>query len=112
MPKTFDENDVFIVAQLKDKPVYVGDIFSPVDFDRKRQVEEVQHDDLTIHFIKNASGGVLEALRERRDEINQDGLSEAETIKIFAEPEIDACEAIFISSDGDVELIYDQELTR
>ncbi len=112
MVAKFDENDVFIIGDFRDKPVYIGDVFSKVSLDKNKGQEVLEHDGLRCHFIASVhDSGILKVLRERRDEINESQIQGAETIKIYSDLEIKASDGIFISEDGDPELLIDSELS-
>lgn len=106
----YNEKDVFIVAKLRGKPVYINDVFSQVSVQENKPIDHIEKDGLRCHFVSNASLGVLNLLRERRDEIKENNEVGAETIKIYSEPEITRCSGIFIDNKGNVELLTDQEI--
>lgn len=101
----FNKNDIVVVADVKDTTVYLGDHFTEMNVKADKQVQVSRVDDLRYIFISHADVNFLSELRQRRDDILQGFLGdEVETIKILSEPEIEAAQALHISTKGDITL--------
>ncbi|MGH1402776.1 MAG: hypothetical protein ACRBDL_00885 [Alphaproteobacteria bacterium] len=106
----FNENDIVVVADLKDTSVYMGESFSEASIKPNKNVQVFREDDLRFVFISQADADFLGTLRQRRDEIMQDPFAtDTETIKILSAPEIEAAQAIHISKDGDITFFAEED---
>ncbi len=105
----FNENDIVVVADLKDTTVYLGDSFTEAGLKPNKNIQIFRADDLRFIFVSHADVEFLGSLRDRRDEILQDPFAtETETIKILSEPEIEAAQAVHISAEGGI-TFFDEE---
>lgn len=111
MKQKLDEKCFLIVGDFRDKSIYVDDFSSEVKLNSDKGHQVIKKAGLTCHFIARAHDPViLSDLRARRDEIKENFITNAETIKIYADQEIALCEGIFIGGEGQVSLLYEQEV--